>query len=84
MICDYMPDNQCTTEQFSVKFILRPLGGQDPQNAHLKRGDKLDIANCDIKVKLWWPGSLPKPTAPSLAQKIVHTAQKNVQIKTPI
>jgi len=24
-----MPDNQCTTEHFSVKFILRQLGGQD-------------------------------------------------------
>jgi len=52
MFSGYMPDNQCTTEQFSVNFILLPLGGQDPQNAHLKRADKLDIANCDIKVKL--------------------------------
>lgn len=52
MICGYMPNNQCTTEQSSVKFILHPLGGQDPQDPHLRGGDKLDIENYDIKVKL--------------------------------
>jgi len=48
-----MPDNQCTTEQFSVKFILHPLYGQDPRDIHLRGDENLDIANCDSKVKLW-------------------------------
>jgi len=69
-----MPDNQCTTEQFSVRLISCPLGGKDPQNAHLRGHDKLDIANCDIKAKLWWPAFLPRQIAPLFAQKIVHTA----------
>jgi hypothetical protein len=52
MVCGYTPNNQCTIEQFSVKFILRPLGGPDPKDAHLRGADKNHIANCDIKVKL--------------------------------
>jgi len=72
-----MPDNQCTTEQFSVKFILHPLYGQDPRDIHLRGDENLDIANCDIKAKLWWPAFLPRQIAPLFTQKIVHTAQKN-------
>ena len=71
-----MPDNQCTTEQFPMLFILRPLGGQDPKDIHLRGSDKLDMANCDIKVKLWLPAFLPPQIAPFFAQKTVHTAQK--------
>jgi len=50
--CGYMPDNQCTTEQFSVRIILHTLGAQDTQHAHLREDYKFDITNCEIKAKL--------------------------------